>query len=94
MVTGASGMSAGTLFAPTPEERLAALEAFVVTERGHRAGMLARHPENAAYWEGRVRDAEAALAHVAALRAEIAAPQKKSSREVWGSGSVATTNGA
>ena len=56
------------LFPPTPQERLDAIAALIETERGHRARMVARQPQQAEYWQQRVDDAERALANVEALR--------------------------
>jgi len=59
------------LFAPTPTERLAMLERFVVDEYGHRRAMRNNNPEKHAYWQHRVDLAGEALEHVHALAVEL-----------------------
>ena len=46
------------LFPLTTSERLTRVAAFVVEERRHCEHMVARHPENRAYWQERVAQAE------------------------------------
>lgn len=59
------------LFPPTPSERLTMVRKFVLEEAFYRERMAERHPEHAEYWQGRVTQANEALAHLAALAAAV-----------------------
>ena len=56
------------LFPLTTSERLTRVAAFVVEERRHCEHMVARHPENRAYWQERVAQADVALADIETLK--------------------------
>ena len=46
-------------------KNLAIVENFVVSEKGKRLGMLAKHPDNLTYWQARVDEATRAEQAVA-----------------------------